>query len=296
MKSLRDEIAPILAMGALLAWSIDHRQLSGIIVSGIILAALFLLYPVLHVWFRRTKRLFKKLHTARIWQRWDEVLDCLDKLQDSQRSTNVGIGDTSMVRYRALALAGLGKVDEAVAGFRDGAEKADMPKGLYFGLLANIYTVAKQYDRALECHREALQEATDKSTACIDLGIYLVRRFNRPEEARQLLAQAETAQLSELARLHLYVLRGAIAFREKDYKTMDKEMREALAGFEKRALPRPYIFEGSIRTAQGCLAVSNAALGNKAAAMHYFAQSEKYLAAIGLDDLLTQYRELMAKC
>ncbi|MGD0814890.1 MAG: hypothetical protein ABSA83_14895 [Verrucomicrobiota bacterium] len=296
MKSIRDEFAPILAMGALLAWSIDHRQTSGIIVSGIILGALLLLYPVFHVCFRRTKRLFKKMHSARTWQRWDEVLDCLNKLQDSQRSTNIVIGDSSMVRYRALALAGLGKVDDAVAYFRNAAEKADMPKGLYFGLLANIYAVAKQYDKALACHRQALQEATDKSTACIDLGIYLVRRFNRPEEARPLLAQAETAQLSELARLHLHVVRGMIAFREKDYKAMDKEMLEALAGFQKRALPRPYIFEGSIRTTQGCLAISNAALGNKAAAVRYFAQSEQYLATIGLDDLLTQYRDLIAKC
>ena len=76
----------------------------------------------------------------------------------------------------------------------------------------------------------------------------------------------------------------------------DKEMLEALAGFQKRALPRPYIFEGSIRTTQGCLAISNAALGNKAAAVRYFAQSEQYLATIGLDDLLTQYRDLIAKC
>ena len=52
------------------------------------------------------------------------------------------------------------------------------------------------------------------------------------------MAEVEKAQLTELERIHLPCLRGAIAFREKDYAVVDKNMREALAGADSPALVR----------------------------------------------------------
>ena len=258
----------------------------------LLLALVAFLYPALHWWFRRTKRLFVKLQRARTWHRWDEVLQCLDKLSDSRRATKIGIGELSMARYRALALAGLGRLEEAMTVYCAASEKAKPPPWLFHTFQAGIYTAARQHDKALECQRLALEQATDKSMACLDLGMLLVRRFNCPAEARQLLAQVENAQLSELERVYVPYLRGVIAFRENDFAAMDNNIREALAGFEKRASIRFNIFEGSLLTCKGYLAVSSAALGRKDEGRRYFAESKAYLTLIELNDLVAQYQAL----
>jgi hypothetical protein len=141
-------------------------------------------------------------------------------------------------------------------------------------------------------HRQALAEAPEKPVTALDLGMFLVQRFNSPAEAKQLLARAEKGQLSELERVYVPYLRGVIAFRERDYATMDKNIRAALAEFEKRAAKKFYIFEGSLLTCKGYLAVASAALGRKDQARRYFAQSKEYLRLIELNGLLTEYENL----
>lgn len=299
LKSIGNSALTFLMLAGVLAWAIYDRQMPHdhywIVISACLLVYGVFLYPVLRWWFRQTKRLFVKLHTARTWHRWDEVLRCLDKLVKAQRATNIGVNDYSMARYRALALAGLGRLDEAITGFSAAAEKAETPPWLHHSALANIYTVAGQYDKALENYRAALETATDKSIFCLDVAMYLVARFNRPQEARQLLLQAEKMQLPENAIPHLALLRGAIAYREKNFSEMDRYVREALADFEKHPRAKLYLYEGSILNCKGYLAVSSAALGRKSKARKYFAQVEKYLELKDRKDLVGEYKDWIGR-
>lgn len=295
VESMRSSTVTVLLLAGVLAWVICDRQMPNkslwISLSASLLAYRVLLYPVLRWWFRQTKRLFVKLHTARTWHRWDEVLRCLDKLVKVQRRTHIGINDFSMARYRALALAGTGKLDEAIAGFRAAAEKANTPTWLYHSSLGGIYSVARRYDKALESMRTAFETSTDKSIYCLDLAMFLVRRFNRPQEAAELVSQAEMMQLSENAKSYLPLVRGAIAYRKKDYSAMDKYASEALADFGKHPRSKLYLYEAIILDCKGHLAVSSAALGRKSEARKYFAQVEKYLELLDRKDLISEYRE-----
>lgn len=293
LKSLRESITTIFILTACLAWAIYRQRTLFIVTSCVLLGVVVFLFPVLHLWFSQTKNAFHKLHKARNWRRWDEVLKCLDQMQNAQRSTKIGIGEAEMARYRALALAGLGRVDEAVKGFNAAAEKSNMPRWLCHVHLATIYSVAKQYDQGLEMYRLALDEATDKSVVWIDMGIYLVERFHRVDEAKQLLAKAETAQLSELARNYLPNLRGKIAYHEKDYAAAEGHMRQTLAGYEKQPPTKHYIFEPAILICKGYLAASCAAQGKKDEARKLFAVSGEYLSVVCLDELVTQYHAFM---
>ena len=295
LKSLRESITTILILSACLAWAIYRQRTLFIVTSGALLAVVVFLFPVLHLWFSQTKNAFHKLHAARNWRRWDEVLKCLDQMQNAQSSTKIGIGEAEMARYRALALSGLGQVDEAVQGFSEAAEKSNMPRWLFHVHLATIYSVAKQYDRGLEMYRLALDEATDKSVVWIDMGIYLVERFDRVDEAKQLLALAEGAQLSELARNYLPNLRGKIACREQHYVAAERHMRETLAGYEAQPPKKYYIFEPAILICKGYLAVSCAAQGKKDEARKFFAASGEYLSVVCLDELVTQYHAFMGE-
>jgi tetratricopeptide (TPR) repeat protein len=295
VKVIGNSAVTYLLLAGVLGWAIYDRQMPydrfWIAISAMVLAYGVFLYPVLCWWFRQTKRLFVKLHTARTWYRWEEVLQCLKQLAKAKSKTNIGINDYSLARYRALALAGLGRLDEAVTSFTAAAEKANTPPWLCHTTLANIYTVARQYDKALECYRTAFEAATDKSIICIDLAMYLVNRFNRPQEARQLLSQVEKMQFPENAIPHLALLRGVIAYREKNFSEMDKQILEALADFEKHPRAKLYLYEGSILNCKGYLAVSSAALGRKSEARKYFARTEKYLGLKNHNDLISEYKD-----
>jgi hypothetical protein len=70
-------------------------------------------------------------------------------------------------------------------------------------------------------------------------------------------------------------------------------MTEALAGFEKQPKARYFAFEPSLLIAHGYLALINAALGSKEAARSHFVKSERYLATIRMDELLSEYRAKM---
>lgn len=283
----------LLILTALLGWSAYHRKIGAIVFLSTALLAFVVLYPALHFYFGRASRLFRQLHEARNWRRWNEVLACLDALRRVQRSRKMGIGEAEMARYRALALAGQGKLDEAISHFEQAANASTMPQWLRYSHLASIYTVAEKYDQAVECYRRALEHTTEKGTVCLDFGAYLVQRFNRPAEARKFLEIAEASALPDLAANHVLALRGLIAYREGNFAAANQSMSEALTGFEQRSQGRRYIFEPSILLAQGCLAAINAALGNKEAARAYFAKSEKYLATIRMDEWIREYRSRM---
>jgi hypothetical protein len=125
--------------------------------------------------------------------------------------------------------------------------------------------------------------------------MYLVQRFNRPQEAKEFLAQAEKMQLSELALSHLALLRGIIAFRENDFSAMDKDVREALADFEKHPPAKRFIYEASILNCKGYLAVSCAALGRKKEARKYFTQVKKYLDVTDRKDVIKGYEDWIGR-
>jgi len=295
LKSLRESWFTILLIAVMFAFAVYRHRVPLMFFMGGLLAVVVLLFPALHWWFGRTQTLFRELHSARNWRRWDEVLQRLEQLKSAQRTTKIGIGEAEIARYRALALAGKGQLEEAVILFEAAAEQAKMPQWLYHVHLATIYSTAKQYDRGLEMYRLALDEATDKSVVWIDMGGFLVERFNRPAEARQLLALAETAQLAELARNYLPNLRGKIAYREGNFADMERHMREALAGYEKQPQRNFYMFEPVILTCKGYLAVACAALGKKDEAKKYFAEAGEYLSVTCLDEVVAHYHALMGQ-
>jgi tetratricopeptide (TPR) repeat protein len=297
-KALTESWGIALAMAVVIAWAIFRGNRTDWVVSLILLVlllAMFFLHPVLELWFRQTGREFRRLTKANTWHRWAEVLECLDGLERAQKNTQIGIGDANKARYRARALVGMGRLDEGLELFRVSSEAAKTPAWLYHTFQAGLYRLVKQDDKARELYRQALEEATDKTIVLIDTAAFLVERYNRPAEAREFLAQAEKCQLSELAIQFLPGVRGKIAYREKDYATADKLLRQGLAGYENQPRKKAYIFEGSILTAKAYLAVCNAALGNKEAARKFFRDAEPFMKAVEMDELLAHYESVMGK-
>jgi tetratricopeptide (TPR) repeat protein len=290
--ALRGSAVLFVALSVCFAWAYYRGRVIGTISFGAVLAGLVFLHPVLHFWFGRTNKMYRKLHIARNWRRWDEVFSLLEELTRTQQATKIGIGESEHARYRALALAGKGQLNEAVREFSAAAEKAEMPKWLFYSHLASVHIVANEHEKALALHRMSIQEAPEKGIPMIDTAAFLVQRFNCPGEAKQLMQQAEATQLPEMARPHIHLVHGVIAFRERDFQRARNHLHHGLSAIIASMGNREFIFEPAILLAQGYLAVVEAKLGNKQVAARYHAAAAKYLEVIGMVELLQEYNDL----
>ena len=294
-ESAKESLPTKLAMLGLAIFGFyKERYVLGIGFTLAFLVFLFL-FPVIHWWFSRTMVLFRKLHTARNWRRWDDVFRLVDQVEAAGKAIKIAVPEVARAHYRALAKAGKGDVASAVADFTEAARSHQMPEWLMHAQIHSIYNVAGCYEEALQEHRLAEQVATDKSIVWIDLANYLVNRFNQPVEARKYLALAEGAQLTELARGYLPTVRGSIAYRENDFVALEKHMREAIAGMLKKPKNLYYTIEPIILQSQGYLAVSLAAQGKYAEAKPLFEAAAAYLKVVRMDHLVAHYDALVAK-
>jgi tetratricopeptide (TPR) repeat protein len=256
---------------------------------GALLLLYILLFPIGYFRASGSNRLFRKLVTARNWYRWDEVLQCVEQFKKRQQTKKMGIGRAQLARYSAQALAGTGRLEEAIKIFNEETASANMPEWLRLSQIGTIYHVAGQFDNALEYRRRAATASTDDASPVVGLANYLVEHFSFVDESKALLAKVETKTLCDIGSTALPKLRGIIAYRENDFRSADRYLREALAGMEKKAQARYHLFERSLLTLNGQLAVVNAALGNRAEAEKFFKNSCDFLVATKRQDLIDAY-------
>ena len=100
LKSERETIGTPLVIGACLAFAINRHQKILVLIFGGLLVFMIVLFPALHFWFSQTKNLFEKLHTARNWRRWNEVLSCLENIEKAKKATQIGIGEIARANAR----------------------------------------------------------------------------------------------------------------------------------------------------------------------------------------------------
>jgi len=290
--SLKDSWLALLIFGGLLAWGIRRGGWITITIGAVGLALFVLLVPVLHLFFSIPLRNYSQLNKAKVWARWDEVLECVRRLRRSHRFTRLGIGEVELTRCHAQALAALGRLQEAVTEFRSVENSPDLPRWLYLSHLSSIYDNAKAYDKSLECRTQATVEKPDSSTVWIDLAYGLVRGLNRPAEARQALARAETLEITGIGKNYLPFLRGIICWREGNFVEAKKQLELAITSF-KNQQPQNDLLEGLILMSKSHLCAVNGALGHRQEAQTLFRQVEKFLTAHRENELLEACRKYL---
>lgn len=247
----------------------------------------FLAYIPIYFWFRQSSRYFSQLNKAKVWHRWNEVLNCIEKLKRTKRWTKIGVPEPALINYQALALSGLGRFDEAVAKFSTLENNPKVPRWLYLCQLAAIHGTAKKYDEAVDLNRQAAEFKPNDPVILIDLATRIVRRQKDAAQAKVILNQAEQGVVVELAKPHIALCRGIIAYQERDYIIARTKLLEALTGLQQ--FMRHSIVEGTFLTIKAYLCCVEGALGNLAEARRLFGETRKYLQA-------TKENELLAEC
>jgi tetratricopeptide (TPR) repeat protein len=231
---------------------------------------------------------YHRLHKAADWYRWTEVLEIVDKLKKIEKFHFTKIPPPELGKYRAIALACLGHLPQALAEYSQYENQLGCPRWVYKAQVAGIYDIARQHDKALEY---AWQSIREKPTPVLylDLANRYLRYKSDPVKAREALAQAEKSTIPDLAKpFHLHC-RGILALMKKDYPTARRELEASLEIMQKT--PHLPFRDGHISVAKAYLCRVLAKQGNQVAARKNFVEAEEYLVATGETELLEQCKK-----
>ena len=114
----------------------------------------------------------------------------------------------------AQALAGTGRLDEALDHFRPVADDPAVPAHLYWTYKAMIFQTARERAKALDCVARAAELAPDNPVALIDYALALLTVRNDVRQARARLAAARRHALSDVSTPLCWFAEGVLALKE----------------------------------------------------------------------------------
>jgi hypothetical protein len=274
----------IVIFGAMLGLGIYYHRLWAIITGAIILGIVLMFFPTIYLLVGAASRNYSRLNRAKVWGRWDEVLECVERLRKRSFFSGGGIGEVELVRCRAQALAAKGQLEKGLAEFKKFEKAPNVEHWMYLSHVGTIYDMAKKYEEAHECRKKSAEEMPDNSGVWVDVAYGAVRGLNRPAEAREALARAEALEITGIGKAYLPFLRGVICWREKKFEEAKKQLNEALKSFT--PLAHHDLVQGLILLTRSYLCVVHTEMGDKATAKKLFGKVEKFLVANREDELL----------
>jgi tetratricopeptide (TPR) repeat protein len=201
------------------------------------------------------------------------------------RFSFIKVPATEMTRNRTKALAGMGRLDEALAEYKQCEGRPDCPTWLYNQFVGSLYTTAKQYDKGIESSLLSIAEKPTP-TAWADLANRYARYKRDPVKAREAMAEADKSPMVEQVKPFRIRCLGIIAYLEGDYCAAKGHLETAIDMLEK-AKGRPYR-DGHLSVACAYLCCVLAKLGDLQGAKTCLALSREYLVATEETDLLTE--------
>lgn len=249
----------------------------GIIAGG-------LLVPLVVVFFGRSgPNRYQRLLEAESWRRWDDALRLLPLVED-KLSPFIGAW------HRAKALAGLGRLDDALEVFMPFATDNDIPKQRFWTLLATVYRIADQDDLVIAAYEQALEIAPDDPATMIGLANTLLEEREDVTRAKELLQRAKQQPLSDLADAFVWMAEGTIAQAEGNIRLAVERFEQALVCKRRYAKGHP----SSAAVAdllEGRLALAKALAGDLDAGRRHFLRAEPRLRALKQKKLLTRCQQ-----
>lgn len=258
--------------------------------SGLLLIIALLAWLTFIVCVSLPSVYYRKLIMASDWYRWSEVLSLVSSLESMGRFSFIKVPATELTRNRAKALAGMGRLDEALVEYKQCDGRPDCPTWLYNQFVGSLYTTAKQYDKGIESSLLSIAEKPTP-TAWADLANRYARYKRDPVKAREAMAEADKSPVVEQAKPFRIRCLGIIAYLEGDYLTAKRHLETAIDMVEK-AKGRPYR-DGHLSVARAYLCCVLAKLGDLQAAKDCLALAHEYLIATEETDLLAECSKLV---
>ncbi len=254
------------------------------------MAVMFLVAPIVIVVLSELfnpSRKYERAMAFNAWGRWAEMLAALPAVKRF-------IPAPQYAFHEAKALAGLGRLDEAIETVRPFADDPKTPAWLYWGQLADVFTAAKLPDRVIECGEKAVENAPNNATVLIDLAMSLLRYRRDVVRARPLLERAREHALSDVIRPFLIAAEGVLAFEERRPDRARLLLEKALQEAERFRNASPLV-GSAIDRIHAYLALVYAALGDHTAGVAHFKSAEPRMRACETNDMLERCEAVLGK-
>jgi tetratricopeptide (TPR) repeat protein len=222
---------------------------------------------------------YDKLVEAAAWGRWQEVIDLIPMLDGK------GIPPEELAFRHAQAVAGLGRLPEALQIVQPFSDGARMPEWLYSGRLAELYEASGQPLKIIPCVERAAELAPGNATVLLDLVMALLRNRCDVPRAKRLLEECRSHALSDMLIPFVNATEGVLALEENNNQRAKELFTEANQQLSVYASASALI-GASLDRIHAFLAIAESRLGNPEAARKHFQQAEPRLRALGTHDLL----------
>jgi len=251
-------------------------------------AAWMLFTPALAFWFGQSSQWFDRLQAAKTRGRWNDVIRCVQKLRRTGGRTGIAVPEFELERNHALALAGMGRLEDALEKWAPFCGTPEMPEWLFLMHKAGLLEAGKEFERARAARIRALELKPDHGISWVDLAMIQAMRFGDSAAAREALAKARQCELPALCRPYLNFTEGLIRWRESALQEARPLMEHALAACQ--AHPNRVVWESFIRIIEAHLGIVAGGLGDVATARRLYRTARPYLEAHREADLLAALR------
>ncbi len=153
--------------------------------------------------------------------RWDRVLDRLDRGLET-------LPNHERVHRWAQALAGLGRLDQALQEFAVLADGDEVPPWLYWSLRAKVHAEGRDYAGAISDTRQAYECAPANPTVQLGYAEMLLLHEGDRMLARRLLDEARRHAIAEPLRWAEAMLDGQLALEERRFDAAQVYFAESL--------------------------------------------------------------------
>jgi len=249
------------------------------------IAAALLLIPVafaLYLWLSPSGLPYSRTLRAVGWARWEEVLRLLPRLEKCD------LPASEVPVRRAQALAGLGRLAEALTGYAVCREQ--LPGFMFWGYQALIYQAAGDRPRVLAALERAYELAPTLPAILIDYATALVMVRRDTRQARDLLAEARRHAVSDTAQPFLLAGEGLVELEEGRPAEAVERLEEAIRLVDPFLRGNPSVLVSGARI-RAHLCLSHAALGDTSAARRRLREARPLLLVHHVDDLLQRCEE-----